>query len=127
MLQRAANSNVVEKREMLHIFAQANPSRMWADRNTEFGSHKENCQNLVYPANAAGIDLANTDGVGLKKLLEDDAILYMLTGGNSNWRNCSCNRGMSKNIIRAGGFFNPERVKCRQESHCSDRIAYIPD
>ena len=99
---------------MLHIFTEANPSRVWTDWNTEFGSHKQNCQNLVYTTNSTGIDLADPDRVGLKELFKNDAILYMFTGSNPNWRYCSRNRGMSKNIVWAGGFFNPERVKCRQ-------------
>ena len=111
---------------MLHIFTQANASRVWADRNAEFGSHKENRQNLIYPADATGIDLADPKGIGLKKLLEDDAILHMLTGGNTYRCDRTINRGMSKNIVRAGGFFNPERVKSRQVLYCSDRLVHLP-
>src|SRR5713101_541969 len=70
--QRAANRDVVEEREMLHIFTQANASCVRADRDAELGGHKENRQDFVYPADAAGIDLADTDSVGLKELLEDD-------------------------------------------------------
>src|SRR3989442_359222 len=118
VLQRAAYRDVVEEREMLHIFTQANASRVRADRDAELGGQKENRQDFVYPADAAGIDLADGNGVGLKKLLEDNAILHMFTGGNTDRRDRTCNRGMSKNIIRAGGLFNPEGVKCRQGVHC---------
>src|SRR6266516_4336398 len=111
---------------MLHIFTQANASRVWADRNAEFGSHKENRQNLIYPADATGIDLTDPKGIGLKKLLEDDAILHMLTGGNTYRRDRTCNSGMSKNFIRACRFFNPERVKSRQVLYCSDRLIHLP-
>jgi len=51
---------------MLHIFAQTYSTRVWADRDAELGSHEENRQDLVYPADATGIDLADADGVGLK-------------------------------------------------------------
>ncbi len=44
VLQRAANRDVVEEREMLHIFTQANASRVRADRDAELGGHKENRQ-----------------------------------------------------------------------------------
>src|SRR2546426_11021657 len=107
VLKRAANRDVVEEREMLHIFTQANASRVRADRDAELGGHKQNRQDFVDTADTAGIDLADGNGIGLKKLLEDDAILYVLARGNANWRDCTRNRCMSKNIIRAGGFFNP--------------------
>src|SRR5437899_12718346 len=66
VLQRTANRDVVEEREMLHIFTQANTARVWADRDAELGGHEKNRQDLVYPADATSIDLADTDGVGLK-------------------------------------------------------------
>src|SRR5258706_8547277 len=102
---------------MLHIFAQANASRVRADRDAELGGHKENRQDFVYPADAAGINLADGNGVGLKKLLEDDTILHMLTGGNTNPRDHTRNHGMSNNIRRAGELFNPEGVKYPQGLH----------
>src|SRR5436309_15266481 len=50
----------------------------------------------------------------------------MLTGGNANRRDCTRDRGMSKNIVRAGGLFNPEGVESRQVLHCGDSIVYLP-
>src|SRR5258708_17234390 len=107
VLQRAANRDVVEEREMLHIFTQANASRVRADRDAELGGHKENRQDFVYPADAAGIDLADANGVDLKKLLEYDAILHMLTGGTTNRRDHIRYRCISKNNILTGRFFTP--------------------
>src|SRR5207253_5927288 len=63
ILQRAANRDVVEEREMLHILTEANAARVRTDRDAEFGCHEENGQDLVYPADAAGIYLADADGV----------------------------------------------------------------
>ncbi len=51
---------------MLHIFTQPDAARVWTDRDAKPGGHEENCQDLVYPADATGIDLADADGVGLK-------------------------------------------------------------
>src|SRR5712691_2475786 len=99
---------------------------MWTDRNAEFGGHKQNRQNLVHPADAAGINLADADGIGLKELLEDDAILHMLTGGNPDRRDGPRNGGMSQNIIRAGGLLNPEGVKGSQVLHSSNRLVHLP-
>ena len=66
VLQRAADRDVVEEREMLHIFRQANAARVWTDRDAELGGHEENRQNLVYSTDAASIDLTDADGIGLK-------------------------------------------------------------
>src|SRR5450755_3525491 len=111
---------------MLYIFTQANASRVWADWDAELGGHKEDRQDFVYPADTAGVDLADGNGVGLKKLLEDDAILHMLTGGNTYRRDYTRNGGMPENIIGAGGFFNPEGVKCSQVLHGRDRLVHLP-
>src|SRR2546421_13127728 len=111
---------------MLHIFAKTNTARVRTDRDAKFGSHEENGQDLVYPADAAGIDLADADGVGLKQLLEDDSILHVLAGGDSDRRYCSRDRGMSKNIVRAGGLFDPEGVESRQALHCTDSLVHLP-
>src|SRR5690242_9602505 len=96
---------------MLYIFTQANASRMWADWNAEFNSHKENRQNLIYPTYTTGIDLAKPYGVSLKDVFEDEVILSVITSGNTNLHDRKRNSCMSKNIIKTGEFFNPERVK----------------
>src|SRR5712691_2034941 len=111
---------------MLHIFTKANAAGVRTDRDAEFGSHEENGQDFVYPADTAGVDLADADGVGLKELLEDDAILHVLTRGNSDRRYCSRDLCMSKNIVRAGGLFDPEGVEGRQPLHCADSLAHLP-
>jgi len=74
---------------MLHVLAKTNPTCMRADRDTELCGHQQNRQDFVYSADAAGIDLADTDGTGLKELLEDDTILHVLTGSNTDWRDRS--------------------------------------
>src|SRR5215469_3407979 len=66
VLERATDGDVVEEREMLHIFTQPNAACMGTDRDAEPGGHEKDSQNLVYPADATGIDLADANGVGLK-------------------------------------------------------------
>src|SRR5438105_12853000 len=111
---------------MLHIFTKTNAARVRTDRDAEFGSHEENGQDFVYASDAAGIDLADADGVGLKELLEDDTILHMLAGGNTDWRNCSCNGSMTKNIVWTGRLLNPERIEGCQVLHRGDSFVYVP-
>src|SRR5579875_2717581 len=126
IFQRAAYRDVVEEREMLHILAQADASRVRADRNTRAGSHQEDSQDFIDSADATGVNLANSNGIGLKELLEDDTVLHVLAGGNMDRRDCAGNCSVPKNIVRAGGFFNPERVKGRQVLHSGNRFVYLP-
>src|SRR6266567_1522221 len=111
---------------MLHIFTKTNATRVRTDRDAEFGSHEENSQDFVYPADAASVDLADADGVGLKELFEDDSILHVLAGGNADRRHCARDRSMSKNIVRAGGLFDPEGVEGRQALHSADSLVHLP-
>ncbi len=50
----------------------------------------------------------------------------MLAGGNADRRYRARNGGMSKNVVRAGGLFNPEGVEGRQVLHCSNRFVHLP-
>src|SRR5258708_31217257 len=50
----------------------------------------------------------------------------MLAGGNADRRYRTRNRGVSENIVRAGGLFNPERVESRQVLHCGDGLVHLP-
>src|SRR5215217_9473935 len=68
VLQRGANSYVVEDREVLDVLAQAHAARVRADRDSELGGQKQHRDDLVHAAQAAGIYLAEADSVGLHEL-----------------------------------------------------------
>ena len=80
--RRGVDRDVVEDREVLDVFAEADAARVGADRHAELRGHEQDRQHLVDPAHAAGVDLADADGVRLQELLEDDPVLAGLAGGH---------------------------------------------
>src|SRR5689334_4587043 len=97
--QRATDSNIVEHREMLHILAQSHPAGMRADGNTEFRRQQQNCQDFVDASNTTCIDLADAERIGLKELLEEDAVLHHLARGDLYWSHCLGDGSMAEHIV----------------------------
>jgi len=80
ILQGAGEGDVVEKRQVLDVFAQANATGVRADGHAELGGQQQDGKRFVHPAQAAGVDLAEADGIGLKQLLEQNAIGAVFAG-----------------------------------------------
>jgi hypothetical protein len=57
IFQTAADVDVVEDREVLHVLAQTDAARVWADGNVEVGRQQQRCDDLVDPSQSAAIDL----------------------------------------------------------------------
>ena len=51
----------------------------------------------------------------------------MFAGGHANRVNPLADCGVSENVVGAGGFFDPPRVKFGQATHVGDRLIDIPD
>src|SRR5947209_3921469 len=66
VLQRGTDRDVIEDRDMLHIFAETNAARMWTHRHAKFRGHQQNSQHLVDSTHAASINLAKADSIGLQ-------------------------------------------------------------
>ena len=84
-LQRATDSDIVEHREMLYIFAEPYPAGVRTDRNTKLCRQQQNSQHFVDAANTTGVDLADANGICLKELLEEYAVLHHLAGRDLDW------------------------------------------
>ena len=82
IFQRGADAEIVEDGEVLHVLAQAHAAGMRAHGHPELGRHKQNGQHLIDPSESAAIDLTEVDGPGLHQLLENDAVLTLLAGGD---------------------------------------------
>src|SRR4029453_8719145 len=74
ILERAADRDVVEHRQMLHELAESDTARVRADRHAELGRHENDGEILVDAAEAATVDLAEADGAGLEQLLEQHTV-----------------------------------------------------
>jgi hypothetical protein len=51
--------------------------------------------------------LQDVDGVGLEELLEDDAVLDVLAGGDADFRDFAADAGVAEDVVGAGGLFHP--------------------
>ena len=69
---------------MNNMLAQTHTPGMGADRDTKLGGHQQNSKNLTHTSEPDGVDLADVDGFGLKKLLEDHPVMCVFTGCDSN-------------------------------------------
>src|SRR5215216_4117398 len=84
VLERAADTDVVKDGQMLDVLAQSHTACMWADGHAEFCRHQEHGDDLVDAAEAAGVYLAERDGISLQELFEKDAILAVLARGDAD-------------------------------------------
>ena len=78
VLERAADRDIVEQRQVLHVLTETDSARVRADRNPELRGQKKDRDRLVHASDSAGIELTDIDRLGLKQLLEDDAVLNVL-------------------------------------------------
>src|SRR5690606_708996 len=101
-------------------------ARVWTDRDTGLRCHQQYAEDLVHTAQPAGVDLTEADRVGLEKLLEDDAVLTVLAGGDPYRRDCPGDGRVAEDVIRAGGLLDPPGVEAGQLAHPGDRLIDVP-
>ena len=100
---------------------------MRAHRHAELRRQQEDRQDLVEPTETAGVELAEADGFRLEQLLEDDAVLAVLAGGDLNWRDRARDRGMAQHVVGAGRLLDPVRIELGEQLHVGDGVAHLPD
>ena len=61
VLERAADGDVVEEREVLDVLAEADAARVRADRDAELRRQQQHRDRLVHAADAARVELADVD------------------------------------------------------------------
>ena len=62
VVQRRRHAQIVEDCQVLDAFAKTDAASMGADRDIEFGSHKEYGKIFIDPGQAAAINLTHVDG-----------------------------------------------------------------
>src|SRR5487761_1427451 len=125
-LQRSGNAEIVESREMLHIFTKAYPSGVGTNWNTEFLRQQDDREVFIDSAQAAAIDLANVDSFRLHQLLKHHPVMAMLAGRDSYRCHRRAYTGVAKDIVWTGRLFHPPRIEFRQFLHSIDSLANIP-
>src|SRR5215510_7516436 len=125
VLKRTARADIIENCEMLHILAQSNPTRVWANGDTKFGGHQDDCQRFIDAPQAATVDLTEADRLCLEKLLENDPVMTMLSGRHSYRGNGFGDRSMTQDIVRTRRLFDPVRLKPLKLPNVRDRLRHI--
>src|SRR5207302_9571824 len=95
ILERAADADVVEDREMLHVLAQANATGVRTDGDAELGCEEQYGDHFVHAAQPAAIDLAKPNRVALHELLEHDTVLAVFARRDADRRDRSGNCRMA--------------------------------
>jgi len=82
-----------------------------ADGDTELGGHQQHSENLTHASKADGVDLADVDGFGLEKLLEDHPVMRVLTGRDADSIRLESlsDGGMTEDIVWSGRFLDEPR------------------
>ena len=125
-LERAGDADVVDDRQVLHELAQADAAGVRADRDAGLGRHEEHREDLVHAAEAAGVDLAYADRLGLQELLEHDPVVDMLAGRDADRRHRAGDRRVAEDVVGAGRLLDPVRVERLELAHPADRLADVP-
>src|SRR3569833_955945 len=125
---RSPAGDVIPHRQMLYLFAQPHASRVRANRNVELPGQQTDAKTLVDAAQTTGVDLTETDGIGLHELLKHDPVLAMLASCDPDpvRLECACNSGVAEDVVRACGLLNPIRFETRQLLHVVDRLVDLP-
>src|SRR5262245_29204912 len=106
---RASYRDVVEHREMLHVFAQADAARVRTDGNPELRRHEDDREVLVDAAETAAVDLTEVDGLRLKQLFEDDAVRAVLAGrdADADLTHRFCDRRVAQDVVWTRRLLDP--------------------
>ena len=100
VVQSSGDADIVEHRQVLHVFAQSHTACVWADWNLELPRHQQYDEDFVDASEPAAIDLAKVDGSCLHELLENHTVLAMLARHHTNRVNGSSDGRVPQYIVR---------------------------
>src|SRR5262249_35869283 len=127
VLQRGADRDVVEYRQVLHVLAQTDSAAVRADRDAELRRQQQDREHLVHSSQPAGVALAEDDRDELKELLENDAVLEVLARGDAYGSDRIPDPPLSQHISWAGGLLDPPGIYLCQRRHGGDGLVHAPD
>src|SRR5438477_6600331 len=126
ILERGADRHVVEHRHVLRVLAQPDAARVRADRDAELRSQEDDCKHLVHSSEPAAVQLARVDRAELEQLLEDDAVLYVLSGRDAHGSDRRADPLVPEHVVGARRLLDPERIDLRQPADRVDRLVDAP-
>src|SRR5689334_18918772 len=99
---------------------------MRAHGDAELRRHEHYRENLVDAAQTTAVDLTKANCLRLHELLEDHAILALLTSRDADRRDRFRDSRVAEHVVRARGLFDPPGVEARELRHVFNRIIDIP-
>ncbi|MNS87827.1 hypothetical protein D3C72_1217820 [compost metagenome] len=121
------NAQIVDHRQMLNVFTQPHASGMRTHRQVVFSRHQHHRQHFIDAPQATGVDLNYVNRFTHDELLEHNAVLAHLAGGNLDRMNPFANATVSFDIIRAGGLFDKPGLGECQMFNPRDGVVDLPD
>lgn len=140
---RSRDADVVDEREMNHIFTvpsrssaagrlehlilsvpKPHPSRMRAHRHSELGRHQQDRQYLIDPGEPTRVDLTDVDGLGLEELFEYHAVVRVLSccDTNADVLEPAADRGVTEDVIGSRRLFDEPSESGMNFSRCGRRF-----
>src|SRR5919198_4473583 len=126
VIERGADRDEVEHRNVLRVLAKADAAGVRADRHAELRGEQDDREHLVHTAEAAAVKLACVDRAQLQQLLEDDAVLDVLAGHDADGRDGVSNALVAEHVVGARRLLDPPRVDLRQAADRVDRLLDAP-
>ena len=83
-IPRPAHRDEVEHRQVLDELTQSDSAGVWADRHTELRGQQQVRDVLVDSADSTSVDLQHVNGLALQELLNQHAVLGVLTRGDEH-------------------------------------------
>jgi hypothetical protein len=108
LLRTGYGREMGDQPQMNNVFAQAHAPGVRADGDAELGGHQQDRENLTHTSEADGIDLADVDGFGLEKLLEDHPVVRVLASCDADtvWLESLSDSSVAEDIVGSSGLFD---------------------
>ena len=107
VIHGGGDAEEIEDGEMLDVLAEADAAGVRADGDVELCGEEDDGEILIDAGYTAGVELEDVDGLGLEELLEHDAVVAVLAGGDADRGDFAANAGVAEDVVGAGGLFHP--------------------
>ena len=126
LVERSADGDVVEHREVLDVLAESDAAGVRADGHVERGGEQQHGDHLVDATEAAAVDLRGVDGAGLQQLLEHHPVVGVLAGHDADRGDGLADAGVGEDVVGAGRLLDPPRVDLGEGLHVVDGDVDVP-
>ncbi len=116
----------IEGGEVLDVLAETDAASVGADGDIEFGGEQDDGEVLVDAGYAAAVELEDVDGLGLEELLEHDAVVAVLAGGDADLGDFAADAGVAEDVVGAGGLFHPPGLEFGELAGAVDSFENSP-